>query len=96
MLVAAVGELKARLSGFLRRVKAGEEVLVTERGRPIARIVRVAGPAEAESRVADLAAGGLVRLGTGRLGRGFWDAPRPADPEGRALAGLLAERAEGR
>ena len=31
----SVTELKARLSEQLRRVKAGESVLITERGRPI-------------------------------------------------------------
>jgi prevent-host-death family protein len=34
-----VRELKARLSEFLGRVAAGEEVVVTDRGRPVARIV---------------------------------------------------------
>jgi prevent-host-death family protein len=33
MTVASVSKLRASLSEFLRRVKAGEEVLVTERGR---------------------------------------------------------------
>lgn len=34
-----VRELKAQLSEYLRRVKAGETVIITERGRPIGRIV---------------------------------------------------------
>jgi prevent-host-death family protein len=38
---AGVAQLKARLSEYLSRVKAGEEVLVTDRGRPIARLVPV-------------------------------------------------------
>ena len=37
MRTATVSKLKASLSEYLRQVKAGEEVLVTERGRPIAR-----------------------------------------------------------
>ena len=32
-------ELKAKLSEYLRRVKAGETVIVTERGKTIGRIV---------------------------------------------------------
>jgi prevent-host-death family protein len=36
-----VRELKQRLSHYLDRVEAGEEVVVTERGRPKARIVAV-------------------------------------------------------
>jgi prevent-host-death family protein len=38
---AAVAELKAHLSRFLRRVKAGEEILVTERNVPVARLVPI-------------------------------------------------------
>ena len=39
MKSAAVSKLRATLSEHLARVKAGEEVVVTERGKPIARIV---------------------------------------------------------
>lgn len=34
-----VRELKARLSEYLRRVQQGEEVVITQRGRPVGRIV---------------------------------------------------------
>jgi prevent-host-death family protein len=37
--VVGVRELKAQLSEYLRRVKAGETVIITERGRPIGGIV---------------------------------------------------------
>jgi prevent-host-death family protein len=37
---ASVRELKGDLSRYLRRAAAGEEVTVTSRGRPIARLVR--------------------------------------------------------
>ncbi len=37
-----VKELKAHLSEFLSRVEAGEDVVVTDRGRPVARIVAYA------------------------------------------------------
>ena len=43
MTTATVSKLKASLSEYLRRVKAGEEVLVSERGRPIAKLVPVTG-----------------------------------------------------
>ena len=38
---AGVAQLKAGLSRYLERVKAGHEVLVTDRGQPVAKIVRV-------------------------------------------------------
>lgn len=33
-----IRELRAKLSSYLDRVKTGEDVIVTERGRPVARI----------------------------------------------------------
>lgn len=35
---AGIRELRENLRAYLERVKSGEEVLVTERGKPIARI----------------------------------------------------------
>lgn len=39
MAQVGVRELKDRLSGYLKRVQGGEEIVVTERGRSVARIV---------------------------------------------------------
>lgn len=50
-------ELKNQLSRYLSRVQAGEEVVVTERGRPVARLVAIDQPTD---RLADLVASGLV------------------------------------
>ena len=38
---AAVSQLKATLSEYLARVKAGEEVIVTRRGTPVVRLVPI-------------------------------------------------------
>ena len=97
MKSATVSKLKATLSEYLARVKAGEEVLVTERGIPIAKIIPLAPVNSTTSpQLLELARAGLVRIGTGRLPRGFWAMPRPKDPRGAALRALLEERAEGR
>jgi prevent-host-death family protein len=92
MKTISVSELKARLSENLRSVKAGERVIVTERGRPIAVLV----PAEPETddSLARLEAVGLVRRGTGRLPRGFWDLPRPKDPKSALRRAVIEEREE--
>ena len=37
----AVSELRANLSNYLERAEAGEEIVVTDRGRPVARVVGV-------------------------------------------------------
>ncbi len=43
MKTAAIADLKARLSDYLNQVKSGTEVLVTDRGKPVARIIPVSG-----------------------------------------------------
>jgi prevent-host-death family protein len=93
---ASVAELKARLSEHLRAVKAGGVVLVTERGRPIARLVPVSGELAGESRLAQLERAGLVRASGGKVGAEFLAEARPRDPAGRALGIVLEERSVGR
>jgi prevent-host-death family protein len=40
MITTGIKEIKNNLSRYLAQVKAGEEILITERGRPVARIIR--------------------------------------------------------
>jgi prevent-host-death family protein len=90
----AVAALKGSLSEQLRKVKSGEELTITERGVPIARIVPVTAAGSALDAVRDLAAQGAVRLPTCPLPPGFtWD--RRVGDTG-AVRALLAEREEGR
>lgn len=91
----SVGRLKARLSEYLRRAKAGEDVVVTDRGRPVARLVGLEGGIAMEGRVAELVGAGLARRPGERLDPGFLDLPRPSDPESRSMEAVLEERAGG-
>lgn len=62
-------ELKNRLSHYLRVVRAGEPVRVTDRGRVVAEIKRADGKGKPQGDAAalqELAASGLVTLGHGR------------------------------
>ncbi|MGI9021360.1 MAG: type II toxin-antitoxin system Phd/YefM family antitoxin [Solirubrobacterales bacterium] len=89
-----IAELKARLSEHLAKVRAGEVIVVTDRGHPIARIA----PASAveDEHLAELERAGVVKLGTGNFDD-FLNAPRPrAVGEGSLLEALLEERREGR
>jgi prevent-host-death family protein len=52
-----VRELHDRLSEYLERVEGGKEVVVTRRGKPIARLIGVGG----EEPLAELERRGLVR-----------------------------------
>ena len=63
MSAVGVKELKNRLTHYLRRTKAGEEVIVTERGKPIAVLQPIQSAANVrslETRLAQLEAQGLL------------------------------------
>lgn len=96
---AGVAELKARPSEYLSRVKAGEEVLVTDRGRPVARLVPagVGGKSSdevEEARLGELEREGLVRRGSGGLAKSFFARDCPADSEGLLRKAVLEKREE--
>ena len=90
---AGVADLKARLSRYLEQVKAGHEVVVTDHGRPIAKLVPVA-EAEKGSRRERLVSDGLLLPGRGRVRPALL---RPPTARGASvLDALLEERREGR
>lgn len=91
----SVTDLKARLSEQLRAVKAGEKLIVTERGRPIAMMAPLRKEA-LDTEFADLVDAGLIRLAERSLDPDFWKQARPDDPEGSVRQALLEEREEGR
>ena len=95
MKTATVSKLKASLSEYLRRVRAGEEVLVTERGRPIAKLTPIIGLQGLPEHLAEMERQGLVKLGSKKLPKRFWDLPRPKDPKGLILKAVLEEREKG-
>jgi prevent-host-death family protein len=92
----SVGHLKARLSEYLRRARAGQGVVVTDRGKPVARLVGLEGESALESRAAELVGSGLAQGPTRPLDPEFLRWSRPADPDGRSLEAVLEERAQGR
>jgi prevent-host-death family protein len=93
---ASIAMLKARLSEYVDAARAGEEVIVTDRNTPVARLGPIAAPARREARLVELTRAGLARPPLQGLPRRFWRQARPRDRQGRALAALVAERAEGR
>jgi prevent-host-death family protein len=93
MKVAGVAELKARLSRYLESVKGGEEVTVTDRGRPVARLIPLDPSGSGDERLGELARQGLVRLPRSPIApEKILARQRPEDPEGRTLDALLDER----
>jgi len=97
MQTAAVSELKASTSEYLAKVKAGEEILITDRGTPIARIIPLRRTEDAlAARMMHLVRAGMIRRGSGGITEEFWTTPRPQDQRGSALTALLAEREDER
>jgi prevent-host-death family protein len=83
MRTIGIAELKATLSETLARVKSGEEVVVTEHSRPIAKIspLWVSNPATAQD---DLVRSGVLRAPERKLDETFWSLPRPRAREATA------------
>jgi prevent-host-death family protein len=95
MRVASITETKNRLSALLDLVRKGETVVVTERGRPIARIVPAVAAVDDEGRTARLVRAGALAPGRGGPASELLLSPPPAS-EGSVLDALLEERREGR
>jgi len=96
MKIAPVSDLKARLSEYLNQVKAGMEVLITDRGKPVARLVPILRSKDLKESLVRMEKQGLIRLGSGKLPKDFWRMDRPDDPRGLVLKALLEEREAGR
>jgi prevent-host-death family protein len=96
MKTVSISDLKAKLSQYIDAVRSGHEVIVTDRGTPVARISSVPGARGHEARLKDLVRTGRIRP---PLRRGRMDFDRldlPPDPESRGLQALLEERRGGR
>ena len=96
MKIAGVSKLKAYLSDYLNQVKAGTEVLITDRGKPVARLVPISRTKTTGESLTRMEKQGLIKLGSGRLPKDFWTLPRPEDPKGLVRRALIEEREGGR
>ena len=78
-------------SQYLREVRAGGEIVVRDRQRPIAKII----PFTVDGDDADdaaLIADGLMRRGSGALPPSFWTARRPRVAWQKAAAAVRTDR----
>ena len=110
MVRTGIAELKAQLSRFLRITRSGEEVVITDRGRPVARLVPVQDRGgERPVHLVEMESRGEIRIGTGQSPETTRSLPRPAIRRGlleprrgpatslcSAVQALLDERSEGR
>jgi prevent-host-death family protein len=94
MKIAAISKLKAKLSEHLAMVKRGEEVVVTERGKPVARIVPVGPESLPDERLRDLVVRGVLRAGQGKVRSRISRLPLCEVAEGAVLEAMDEERRE--
>ncbi len=99
MKKATITEAKNQLSALIDRVRHGEEIVITDRGRPVARLVSAltGAPEDADGRLARLERRGGLRLATAPPPRAaiMQKLPKVRKPSG-VLDALLDERREGR
>ena len=90
---ATVTEAKNGLSALLDRVKAGETILITDRGRPVARLVRADTADDTEGRLARLERAGILRRGKGDIRR-ILDRPLVQTVGGASVVELVLDERE--
>lgn len=97
MKTASISDAKNGLSALIDRVKAGESVLITDRGIPVARLEPLAEYPDPDGRIARLERAGVIRRGTRPPPIELIQEPGPPLPPGvSVLEALLEERRTGR
>lgn len=95
MKTATITEAKNGLSALIDRVKAGESVVITDRGVPVAVLEPAPGRVDLEDRLTSLERRGLVRRGRGGQALAEILRPGPKLPGGAPLVDdVIAERRE--
>lgn len=88
-----IAELKNRLSAYLNEVREGEEIIIRDRNRPIAKIVRL-NMDDLSEEERKLVARGQMRPAERPLPASFWSMPAPRVSLKRAVAAVIADRKE--
>lgn len=99
MKTASISQAKNQLSALIDAVRHGESVIITDRDRPVARLVPVqrVENEEDEVRLARLERAGIIRRPIAPLPKEFLTELPPKLPDGvSVLEALLEERREGR
>jgi antitoxin (DNA-binding transcriptional repressor) of toxin-antitoxin stability system len=91
---ATISELKNQLSAYLKKVRAGESVLIYDRDQPIARLERVEGPAVADQHLIQMERNGLVRRARAPVPIELLRAAAPRSKRS-VVEALIDERREG-
>ena len=84
-----IRKLKSHLSSYMKQVKAGTTLIITERGKPVGQIVPI--KSSIEEQLQDLAQTGLVEWNGQKLGS---TKPMPQIQGEKTVAELLLENRE--
>jgi len=89
MISTGIKDVKNNLSRLLALVKAGEEILITERGRPVARIVKEnQGDKSIRAALGPLAQRGLIALPSRSI---LKDRISPVETPGKPVSEMVIE-----
>ena len=77
MQTVNIAELKSNLSAFLEQVRNGEELIVKDRNRPIARLMPLAAGEDLDAEEEILVGAGLMRLPLEAKSDEFLNLPAP-------------------
>ena len=90
MKTTGMTELKANLSRYIEHVKGGQEVIITDRGRVVAKIVPLSREGGRTSRRQRLARAGVLYLGKARIRASMLQAPS-GQPVGKSVVEALLD-----
>jgi prevent-host-death family protein len=96
MKTASISQLKNGLSAYVDLVRAGDTVLVTDRGVVVARLEPAGARTDPSGRLERLERAGLLRIGRGAPPIALLDTPAPDLRGGRSIVEtVLEERRSG-
>lgn len=92
---ATISQVKNHLSSYIRKVRAGQSILILDRDEPVARIEPIAIEDDPEGRLVCMAREGLLKLPTQPVPIKMLKSATPIRVTG-VLEALLEERRTGR
>ncbi|MEJ7713809.1 MAG: type II toxin-antitoxin system prevent-host-death family antitoxin [Pyrinomonadaceae bacterium] len=94
MQTVNIADLKNKLSAYLEQVKNGEEFIVKDRNRPVARLIPLTSGEDLDAEEEALVAAGLMRLPLKEKSDDFLKLPAPQAAMSDIQAVIRAERDE--
>lgn len=91
MKTATITEVKNGLSAIIDRVKAGESIVVTDRGVPVAVIEPLSARVDVDDRLARLERAGIIKRGSGEPPTELMRTPGPTPKGGMSIVDAVIE-----